>query len=186
MGPNMSKFVQHVLNRSKQVKAGENCYKQAQHGWNIFQNSVWLTKMALKCFKWSKIVNVGLKGYKMIQNGLKWSNMVKYDIIWSNMVQMLSLRLSKWVQHNLVSWSSLTWVYSLKSCNAVCWTATAIPGLSKWENEKDPIKYHIRNIEILKHWGPALLPAGLNSPYPDTPDPAVPCRGFYRSACVLL
>ena len=48
----------------------------------------------------------------MVQNGPKWSNMVKYDLIWFNMVQMLSLRSSKCVRHNQVSWSSFLLINS--------------------------------------------------------------------------
>ena len=51
------------------------------------------------------MVKVGLKYYKMIKKIPKWSNIVKYDLIWSYMVHMSSLKSSKWVQHNQVSWS---------------------------------------------------------------------------------
>ena len=62
--------------------------------------------MTKNCSKWSNMVKLGLKWYTMIKNGPKWSNMVLYDLIWSNMVQIISLRSSKWVRHNQVSWSS--------------------------------------------------------------------------------
>ena len=114
MGPNMPKCAQHVLNGSKQVKAGANRCKPAQHGWTfskmVFNCEIWLKS----CLKWSKMVKVSLKCHKMIQNGPKCSNMVKYDLILCNMLQMLSLRSSKLVQHNQVSWSSLLDIWRRK------------------------------------------------------------------------
>ena len=41
----------------------------------------------------------------MVQSCPKWSIMVLCGLILSNMVHMLTIELSKWVQHNQVSWS---------------------------------------------------------------------------------
>ena len=78
----------------------------------ILSNKFFLNVFFLFSFEAPKFVNC-VKKYTMPKiswqsdlHGKMNPNMEKYYLIWYNMVQILSLRSSKWVRHNQVSWSS--------------------------------------------------------------------------------
>ena len=78
----------------------------------MVQNGPKCTNMFQNRSTWS---NIFQNGSYLVQNGPKWSKMVQNGITWSNMVQFLSTKSSKWVLHNLVSWSGLFSFFFLPS-----------------------------------------------------------------------